>query len=612
MQLKINGGLIMLKLSKTLLGFCLVLLLSLIFFSGCAKLKRKGTPTENENPQIFFANIPTDSSMFSANPTVYWYGTDVDGWIERYQYVVVKESTTATHGGPDGFITDVLQNMTVAAWRDSLRALGYFAKDTSITQDKIRMYATYNPNDTTRQYLFVRAVDDDNFTSLIIYRFFLRKNHPPETYVEFNSASWNFCLPETTSLWKGITISWSGSDSLDYPGRQPEFEFKWQLLGPFPDTSINKDTVTVPLKYFSWDTLTNSEFVTSTSALFFNLDNYPGRKFGWYLFRVQTRDDAFTLDRTPATSFIRVVKPEEILAPMTGHKSVLLVDATQGYTDYYTGTGAPKDSAVTRAFFRQILNNLQTKGVIDKWGMADLGRPAPLPPAETTMASYKVILIINDNVMSSGNSDTCISMYQRYLNLGGRLWMMGINNFRRAMTSEKWYMATTFTPPIWRDVAENYFHLIGIYSQAWHYGDSTLAGRNENFMGVTAYGDNPLGLPDCQIDTSKLIYYRDFKDSVSYMDSFYYYRYPPGVNVLALDVARANRVYSFVSYLGPVSIMDGRPTGFTAIGPAGRTPIFKCAEFCFPLFPLKDAQAEELVEKMLTNFFFVPFNQNVP
>jgi len=242
-----------------------------------------------------------------------------------------------------------------------------------------------------------------------------------------------------------------------------------------------------------------------------------------------------------------------------------------------------------------------------------LAQGAPKPPAETTLASYKLVIITNDNFKSSGNKGgtpdsafDCMLMYKKYLDIGGMVWMFGLNNFSRTFGTKKWYPATQFTPPIFQEMASNYFHVLQIYSEAWDFGEPGNPKRNENFMGVAPYGAPELELPDCEIDTSKLIYYQDYPDTGT---QIMYYNYIPGVNVLALDVAKATRVYSFVSYLGEASEMQGRPVGLVTIGPAGgRKPIYKCAEFCFPLFPLKAQQAEEMMEKMIKRFFMVPLN----
>src|SRR4030042_976267 len=83
------------KYSRILVIFFLCVLI----LSGCGKLERKGTPPANVPPNVYFADVPPESTYFSVNPRIYWYGTDIDGFITAYQYAVVIKDSLSDLGG---------------------------------------------------------------------------------------------------------------------------------------------------------------------------------------------------------------------------------------------------------------------------------------------------------------------------------------------------------------------------------------------------------------------------------------------------------------------------------------------------------------------------------
>ena len=61
---------------------------ALLLAVGCGELI-DGGPGANRVPEVFIVNIPPDGTEFASSPVVYWYGTDSDGKVERYDYAVV-------------------------------------------------------------------------------------------------------------------------------------------------------------------------------------------------------------------------------------------------------------------------------------------------------------------------------------------------------------------------------------------------------------------------------------------------------------------------------------------------------------------------------------------
>ena len=93
--------------------FAAVLLtVSAVILSGCTDTL-KGDITANVPPTVYFVNIPPDSSSFSHNPEVYWFGTDPDGQIEYYRYLVC---TFAEGGATAAAARDWADGMDDTSW----------------------------------------------------------------------------------------------------------------------------------------------------------------------------------------------------------------------------------------------------------------------------------------------------------------------------------------------------------------------------------------------------------------------------------------------------------------------------------------------------------------
>jgi hypothetical protein len=61
--------------------------LSLLMISGCAS-KLEGEEFANLAPEVGFINSPPESTNFSRNSVIYWWGTDRDGIIDYFRYHV--------------------------------------------------------------------------------------------------------------------------------------------------------------------------------------------------------------------------------------------------------------------------------------------------------------------------------------------------------------------------------------------------------------------------------------------------------------------------------------------------------------------------------------------
>lgn len=594
-------------------GFCLVIFsLCLLMLSGCGKLERKGTLPANSPPTVYFANVPAESTYFSVNPRIYWYGTDVDGFIAAYQYAVMVTDSVVNFGGLEevkSFLRSIPADSVSWVNQTSLKSMigAHVVSEPGGHQRNVRTYADMNPEIYTPQYLLLRAVDNRGEISEVISRLFYRNNHRPEAFINADSAfaaKNHYCLEDTTATWKGINISWSGLDTADYPDEryQPDFQFKWELVGPFETapTALTVDTMAVADS--SLDSMViggeviYTRWVPDQSYVFRDLENAAGLGYGWYQLRVRTRDDAFVSTDTATTLNIRILKPQFRYADQS-RKTVLLVEATR-----YGGppgglVGSEKvesDTAFVRGFYRTGLQRLLGQDVYHEFAMWH--DPAVPPygggkgvPVEDTLARYDLVIVTN---LGSGPdiSEDNFRAYKEYLNVGGRVWIIGMNNFNFSPSRGLQPLETIKSgAPNAYQVATEYFGLQAVFTPTW----SSLDSMTLEFVQAEPFGywDH---LPVLSADTTKcqrlneyLYYHPEWK---------YVFRFGvrgvPWVTFVAMSnnmdwafrVPAQRRILSFVSYYGSPPMHD-HPCGVNYIGPTFRTTLFT--------FPLNLMQNDE-------------------
>ena len=615
---------------------------------GCSKLSLSGHRLPNHIPILYLGNVPPDSSKFSANPRIYWYGMDPDGYITRYQYVVIPESQDSLGHikdlnmipkTPDGQINSLfvkaLESIPPENWIDTLISKyleengfpripydSMVVVDDSVTEANVRMFATIDTQVFVSQYLFVRAVDNSKGISQIwkpgaeggsTFRRFSRNNHAPNTYIKtdkFDNRLVYYCLPETTKTWKGIEISWEGSDSVDYPRKQPDFVYKWELLGPFPESlDINPYTVASSVVDSSYDSLVENRWVGEKSTLFTNLNNYNeenGGKSGWYLFRVRSKDDALAEVLTPAYIFFQVVHP---YFTYTERRSVLLVDAST-YQSFYS---IMVPYQVARKYYTDILDVLSGEIGFDFDFWEDtFNDHTPfvrhLPPDEHIFSSYDLVIVMhyggqNEGLSSTGATlpgggaavtDSGFIQYKRYLDVGGRVWFIGDNNFGLSERDRGYYALDTrnraseyFGREGVVELGREYFGIYGVYFHGW-----VSRNKNEEFIAATPYVSGS-GFPELKVDSI-------LTATTIWTNTGFTPRNKGAVPRVDYEVLgpRTERLYSFVSYKGAQSEMHDKPCACRLIGSTFRT-----AEFCFPLFVMDKEKSKEVFQLMINWFF---------
>lgn len=429
--------------------FFKIFLIGILFLPGCGKLERKGPEPVNVPPTVFFSNIPIDQYKFSVNPRVYWYGTDVDGFIDAYQYAVIETTNVASAGGLEELI-NFIKNIPPdsASWVNQLylkNIIGIHVYAISGHSKSIMMYADMNPNIFTPQYIFLRAVDNNKGVSAVKYRMFYRNNHPPEAVIAADDAfkrKNHYCLEETTATWKGITITWSGRDTADYKDirNQPPFKFKWELFGPFDTIPNPKEIDRTVVADSSLDSIEiegewhyppypERRWISDQFFTFKGLENYENLGYGWYQLEVRARDDAFVSTDTATILTFRIVKPPFLYSDKN-KKTILVVDATA-----YGGgkLGGVLDTLHVRPFYKEALTYLSGLGLCDEWRMwsdpnKSLSDPLKSAPSELILSWYDLAIVLNFGSRVGITSDN-LKSYKEYLDIGGRLWLIGLNNF---------------------------------------------------------------------------------------------------------------------------------------------------------------------------------------
>ena len=592
-------------------GFCLVIFsLCLLMLSGCGKLERKGTVPENSPPIVYFSNIPPpESTYFSMNPEIHWYGTDADGFVAAFQYAVMVKDSVISFGGLDelkSYLHDIAPDSSSWVNQTQLRNMTgvHVVAEPGGHVGTVKMYADMDPDIYTPQYILVRGVDNRGGVSEVISRMYWRNNHRPEAFFDVPEGVigyYAYCLEETTATWKGIEVSWYGLDTADYPeiNYQPDFEFKWDLVGPFAD-SLDMDSTKVVQYSLRCDTIAGEEicsrWVFDKSYVFKNLENFSGLGYGWYRLRLRARDDASVSTDTVTTFLLKIYKPQFRYADQS-RKTVLLVDATV-YGGNPGGVSPSDAGQLVRDFYHEALTSLRDQGVFDEFEMFGMEQDTI---TFDLLAPYDLVIVTNLG-SQAGVTDDHFAKYRRYLDVGGRVWFVGMNNFGFPPGRRLQGFETIRNPsPNAYQVGVNYCGLQSVFTPSW----SSLDSMTLEFMQAKPFGDWQQ-LPVLSVDTTVckgLIDYQWFPPKPPPSPVYRFgSRGIPWVTHVAMSndmdwafrVPAQRRIYSFVSYYGFLSPMHDRPCGVNFVGPTFRTAVFT-----FPPNLMKNEEPEYPVHQVM-------------
>jgi hypothetical protein len=323
-----------------------------------------------------------------------------------------------------------------------------------------------------------------------------------------------------------------------------------------------------------------SRWVSEKLHLFKGLENFGDSGYGWYQFRVRTRDDAYVSTDTATVMNFRILKPKFRYADKN-LKTVLVVDNTA-----YGGKAGAADTGSynqTRSFYDEALAVLKQQGVFDDYAVwfDPLRKPSDNPkdvPGEDVMSRNDLVIVLNSGSNPDISSDN-YSKLQDYMNVGGRLWIIGLDNFNVAGDRSDVHPTGS--------IANTYFGVEAVFIPNWTSQDSTTL----EFIAAEPFGLWNT-LPYLQIDSEKCKKLKGWDSTAAGRD--FHIR---GIPYVCFDgisntsdfkgrIPYQRRMMSFISYYG-LPPMHEMPCAVNFIGSTFRT-----AEFTFPLDLMKNEASD--------------------
>ncbi len=516
---------------------------------------------------------------------------------------------------------------------------------------------------TTRLTLvFVRARDDrgtlttdsPNYpdSNSIAWRNFGRKNRPPRTHFvnigtcnraaitavgsppTFYSLDVNTYDPSPFMRVGhcGITINWIGSDSLDYPSQpQPRFDYFWELFGPFSsaassgagDSTKLWASTTYPNRWpgpnaLPYQSPNRRTFTPATSMTFFGLrgfDTLTNFRPGFYHFRVRARDDADVLATQAASVTFRIFHPRFdrdilLIGKSTDNGSpVIFIPPTTFLSE---ASPLPAESTAVQNYYLKLIRDAGY--VFPRFDSAQdvtfFSGKTPIP--ESLLARYKLVIFHKWRSYFTGSGETnFLVSLKNYMDAGGSVWGMGRDDLSDIVTIFNQPQPTeipfdqSFMPgtgpgsgPL-NGVGYFYFGVEKMFYSAHNLSVARDSVSREEFVGAdpsdVAVSE---GFPSLDIDTNVLMGFTVV--SPPRKDSSRYRRYP-AVNYF-VRAPRSEHLYLFRS---PVGIADTSHLHGKVAALRSDRHYFKSAYFGFPLHGIEEAEAVEVMRKML-NWFIGP------
>ena len=596
---------------------------------GCGTLTNKGPVPDNSAPVCSLVNTPTDEAVFTRNEPIYWYAVDRDGVIVKYKYSVVKWSDLPidpTTGAPSVQIyidSSRLAGFDYRGWDYTIIEDDPRTSTKSATNEKIRLFAAEGC-DTCRleQVFFVVALDDLGAWSNVPYRVFFRTNHPPNTKlvpdndvgrrVRFGPHFAGTSIEGLTDIGSGIRMSWEGSDIIDYPSRQPDFEYEWKVYGPFDEiVGFNEDAVLdtgVDYSQYtkdedivksSWDEASQSAWTsrisTSLFDLFQNVESSDSTVTKYFVFSVRTRDDAYVPDSTPANAVFKAIQP-------ACERQILIIDDAAYYMGSYgalageCGTcwdyGADLLTERYAPYFDSIFR--EAAGYDVDYYHRMYGTEQYYAPAADEICKYKLVVYYSEDV-AYGLSNSWLIRFSQFMDIGGKVMLFGPEHFAK--------LSAMGEPPDWLNagyIGSFYFNIQDQYCSNWSV--AFLDGHpNEEFAGAVGLtADLPESLR-VDWDGHLTEYVISRNHNIWKGEDPYPYVGVPGVNNYT-SFGQAEGLYRITSAYGEFGSQNGGLCGFRYETGLIGIPWFKSAAFGFQLYSLKDEDAIALLRGMIDWF----------
>jgi len=251
-----------------------------------------------------------------------------------------------------------------------------------------------------------------------------------------------------------------------------------------------------------WDSI---RWVSERSHVFWGLENYGDLSYGWYQLRVRARDDAFVSHDTAAWLNFRIVKPKFRYTDKY-IKTVLVVDAS----GYKSGSGSVVDPEDVRDLYDSALVSLKgelCEGLpcIDDYKIwydpaSSPGLATKSAPPEDVLSRYDLVIVLNVGSVPAISDDN-FKAYREYLNIGGRLWLIGLNNFG---------LGTSVKPQFVSDFITQYFGIEQVLAPGWTLLDTTRL----QFIQAESFGLWE-ELPTLEADTNECKKVKGYNPSVA-------------------------------------------------------------------------------------------------
>ena len=267
-------------MSKKVVLTFLICSILLLLFASCTK-KPDAVDVQNQPPETYIVNVPPDSAYIYHARLIFWYGTDEDGIVIRYDWA----------------IDDTVYNANIAGsgWHS------LYMDSTLATQDTIAFEAPL-PDTIYTHTFYVRAVDNHNLPDPEpARRIFNTSNIQPNTrFVSTpTDSSQRFMLEDTSGLWQGINFEWTAIDSdLVFPA---QFQYLWGKNHTIPDSipSMNDSRWSTPVQEESY---------------YFNGQNAP-YDTGYYTVYVRAMDDAGSVDPSLSDTTVYISDIDTTVVP---------------------------------------------------------------------------------------------------------------------------------------------------------------------------------------------------------------------------------------------------------------------------------------------------------
>lgn len=450
------------------------------------------------------------------------------------------------------------------------------------------------------------------------YRIFYTQNHPPDSVtittqppdwaMEDTSRDPQFCLPDLTRIWRGLSFAWIGSDPDDdvFP-----LYFKWELQRRSDDQWVrrSKDWISASLDtpYNGNVVFTIDKTYYQTTASFIeygddivekNADNGSLKNEDYRLI-VWARDASWGQSDPDTTNFT-VLIPGWVDGSA---KKLLVIDETK-HNDNWLGTPVNlfTEEEVDTYYDNLFINNGLAKDT--DFDVFEFSTGNEEPPTKQLLAQYEMVFWYNDdsqNKFASGIDYTGDNLpdvgfdevMADYMSVGGNVILSGWRMLP-AFPSCNGCIQSFFAAG---DPEFDYFHIV-------EYQEDDSPAQTGDFIGVRSRP--PFDLPDIDVDQTKIedhilfnfqgdgsralpavaVYYpaQIFQDPFEYE---VYYRYRSRTGSTFLDNFDAVPAMSF------------------------KTDTFNSAMISFPLFWMDNSQdrVTQLIGHIL-DFFNEPLIEN--